>query len=256
MPTDAPIRIASTVMLVRPAQALEVLMVKRNQQIDFFSGAMVFPGGKLEPDDLDRAWSSHARGLDRVGEEERGPRIAALRETFEETGVLACAGANCPAASTMEDARGRMEAGELSFLDFVRGEGIVLDLTRITLFARWLTPPVMPKRFDTFFYLIEMPAGQEVRHDGREAVENEWVTAAEALRRGEAGERTILFPTRQNLRLLSQTPSIADAVRAAEGRARRRVTPRIEVRDDGKRYLRLLPEDGYGEVFEPLAVGG
>lgn len=256
MPTDAPIRIASTVMLVRPAQELEVLMVKRNQQIDFFSGAMVFPGGKVEPDDLDGAWASHALGLDRVSEEERGPRIAALRETFEETGVLACVETNCPSTAAVEDARARMEAGELSFLNFVRGQGIVLDLARITLFARWLTPPVVPKRFDTFFYLIEMPAGQSARHDGREAVENEWVTAREALRRGEAGERTILFPTRQNLRLLSQTSSIAEAVRAAEGRAHRQVTPRIEVHDDGRRYLRLLPEDGYGEVFEPLAVGG
>jgi 8-oxo-dGTP pyrophosphatase MutT (NUDIX family) len=255
MPIDAPIRIASTVMLVRQADELEVLMVKRNQQIDFFSGAMVFPGGKVEPGDLDPAWEAHIRGIDQVAEEERGPRIAASRETFEETGVLACAQA-CPSPAIAEDARARLEAGELSFLDFVRENGIVLDLTRLTLFARWLTPPVVPKRFDTFFYLIEMPAGQVVRHDGRETIENEWVTAREALRRGEAGERMILFPTRQNLRLLSQTSTIAEAVRAAGGRARRQVTPQIELRADGQRYLRLLPEDGYGEVFEKLAVGG
>lgn len=251
---DAPIRIASTVMLVRQADDLEVLMVKRNQQIDFFSGAMVFPGGKVEAGDLEPAWSSHALGLDQTAEEERGPRIAALRETFEETGILACVGGQCPSVADAQDARMRMEAGDLTFLDFVCGCGMVLDLSRLTLFARWLTPPIIPKRFDTFFYLVETPAGQEARHDGREAVENEWVTAHEALRRAEAGERTILFPTRQNLRLLSQTSSVADAVGAARGRARRQVLPQVGERD-GERFIWLSIEDGYGEVEERLRMG-
>lgn len=255
MSEEVPIKIASTVMLVRQAGELEVLMVKRNQKIDFFSGAMVFPGGKVEPGDLDPAWTEHTVGLHDTREEERAPRIAALRETFEETGVLACA--DCALTEAEADAaRGRMDAGNLTFLDFVRALGARLDASRPVLFARWLTPPVVPKRFDTFFYLIEMPAGQVARHDGREAVENEWVTAREALRRGEAGERTILFPTRHNLRLLSQTPTIDAAVRAAKTRGRQQVMPRVETREDGQRFLRLMPEDGYGDVLEPLAVVG
>lgn len=254
MSQDAPIRIASTVMLVRQAAEIEVLMVKRNQQIDFFSGAMVFPGGKVEPSDLDPVWANHTVGLDATIEEERAPRIAALRETFEETGVLACA--DCSLSSADADtARARMDAGSLTFLDFVRERGLRLDVARPVLFARWLTPPVVPKRFDTFFYLIDMPDDQAARHDGREAVENEWVSAREALRRGDAGERTILFPTRQNLRLLSQTSTIAEAVSASRGRSRRQVMPRIETRDDGQRFLRLSPEDGYGEVLEALTAG-
>lgn len=255
MPSDAPIRIAATVLLVRQADEMEVLMVKRNQKIDFFSGAMVFPGGKVDPDDLNPIWADHTVGLAETPQAERGPRIAALRETFEETGVLACFDGACPAKSIVDEARQRMEAGELTFLQFVREHGISLDLSRLSLFSRWLTPPVVPKRFDTFFYLIDMPAGQVARHDGRETVENEWVTAEEALRRAAAGERTIVFPTRMNLKLLGQTSNLMEARQAAAGRAHRQVMPQIEARADGQRYLRLLPEDGYGEVLEPLSVG-
>lgn len=88
MSDDAPARIASTMMLVREAPAVEVLMVKRNQAIDHFSGAMLFPGGKVEPSDLDPAWRAQVEGWDDIPESERGPRISAIRETFEECGIL------------------------------------------------------------------------------------------------------------------------------------------------------------------------
>ena len=252
---DVPIRVASTVMLLRQANELEVLMVKRNQQIDFFSGAMVFPRRKVEPGDLDPAWPGIVRGWAEAPDEERAPRIAALRETFEETGVLACVHGGGIPHEIARQGRAAMEAGETTFRDFILDNGIVLDLGRLTLFARWLTPPVVSKRFDTFFYVIEMPPNQTARHDGREAVENEWVTAREALRRAENGERLILFPTRQNLRLLSQTGSLAETIRAADARGRRQVLPRVGDRD-GLRVIRLDPDDGYGDVEEVLQIQG
>lgn len=254
MTQPAPIHVASTVMLIRESGRLEILMVKRNQKIDFFSGAMVFPGGKVEPDDVNPAWADFATGWQTVPEDERGPRIAALRETFEETGVLAAADLGGLGPDHLATARALMDAGKLTFLEFVRSRSVTVDLTRLTFFARWLTPPVVPKRFDTFFYLIEMPAGQDARHDGREAVENEWVTPGDALRLYEKGERTILFPTRMNLRLLAQAPRLSDAIRSAHDRAPRQVVPSIETRE-GRRYLRLHADDGYGEVEEPLAIG-
>lgn len=251
---DAPIRIASTTMLVRGLDELEVLMVKRNQQIDFFSGAMVFPGGKVEQQDLDPEWAAWTAGWTEVPADERGPRIAALREAFEECGVVAAAKAFSMPPTERLAARTAIEAGQLRFLDFVRSVDVRLDLSRLTLFARWLTPPIVPKRFDTFFYLVEMPSGQTAAHDGRETVDNEWVTPAAALQLAESGARTILFPTRMNLQLLARERSLADAVASARLRPRRQVMPQIEMRD-GRKYLRLSEDDGYGAVEEPAAFG-
>jgi 8-oxo-dGTP pyrophosphatase MutT (NUDIX family) len=241
-------------MLVRQAPDLQVMMVKRNQQIDFFSGAMVFPGGKVEPDDLDPRWARLAVGWADISVEERGPRIAALRETFEECGVMAAVSSGTLPRFDALAARSAIEASELSFSEFIESNGIKIDLSRLTLFARWLTPPIVPKRFDTFFYLVEMPAGQEVAHDGRETVENEWVEPAAALQLAATGQRTIVFPTRMNLQLLAQSSSIPKAIEAALGRRSRQVSPRIEQRGT-ERYLTLSPEDGYGQIEELLEIG-
>lgn len=185
---------------------------------------------------------------------ERGPRIAALRELFEECGVIAAADFVELDPAEAQLARTSIENGQLNFLDFVKAKQIRLDLSRLTLFSRWLTPPVVPKRFDTFFYLVRIPAGQTVSHDGRETVGNEWVTPAEALRRGKSGERIILFPTRMNLRLLSKSESYDRAVASAVRRPRHQVLPTIEVRD-GQCFIRLAETDGYGLVEEVLQIG-
>jgi 8-oxo-dGTP pyrophosphatase MutT (NUDIX family) len=248
---DAPIRTAATTMLVRDGHSLEVLMVKRNYQIDFFSGAMVFPGGKVEPADADEQWRAIAKGWDATPEEERSPRIAALREAFEECGVIAAAEPAPLSDEEIQNARARIEAGELSFAEFLQSHDIRPDLTRLTLFARWLTPPVIPKRFDTYFYLIEMSDAQRVVHDGRETIENEWVTPQAALESAQSGGRTLLFPTRMNLRLLSNTHTVREAVSAAQLRTPKIISPRIETRGD-RRFLQLLAEDGYGVVEEAL----
>lgn len=248
---EGTIRAAATTLLVREHGALEVLMVKRNKEIDFFSGAMMFPGGKVEPQDLDPRWAELARGWRDVADEERGPRIAAIREAFEECGVIAAADGFALGSGEAAQARGRIESGEQSFVDFLAARDIRVDLSRLTLFSRWLTPPVTPKRFDTFFYLVAAPANQCVAQDGREIVETEWVAPGEALRRAAAGERTILFPTRLNLRQLAESSTLAAAVESAGRRPPRQVTPQIESRD-GERFLRLAPEDGYGDVVEPM----
>jgi 8-oxo-dGTP pyrophosphatase MutT (NUDIX family) len=254
MTPPSPIRVASTIMLVRQVPNLQVLMVKRNREIDSFSGAMVFPGGKVEPRDLDQVWEQWVIGWNDVPDDERGPRVAAVRETFEECGVLVATDRPVIAGIDVTATRAEMEGGRLSFLDFVRTHDIKIDLTQLTRFARWLTPPIVPKRFDTFFYLIEMPGGQDAAHDGREAVENEWIEPEAALKLAECGHRTIVFPTRMNLRLLSRSGSIREAIEMAMVRKLRQVSPSIELRD-GQRFLRLSPEDGYGDVNEPLSLG-
>lgn len=245
MTDDKPIRMAATIMLLRETPALEVLMVRRNQMIDFFSGAMVFPGGKLTEEDASPAWADHARGWHDVPEEERAPRIAAVRETFEETGMLLAEGA---VAGTVEE-RKAVENGELPFLDLVREKGVTPDLGQLTRFARWVAPKSAPKRFDTFFFIARAPEGQEAAHDGRETVFTEWIAPAEALRLWETRERAIVFPTRMNLRALSGSDTLAAAALAASVRAGRTVHPQV-VDVEGVRRLRLALDDGYGEVDE------
>ena len=88
------------------------------------------------------------------------------------------------------DIRKAVDAGDLPFLDVVRDLGVRLDLTALTVFARWITPTMMPKRFDTWFYVLHAPPGQVAACDGRETVDAEWIAPAEAVRMAASGERT------------------------------------------------------------------
>lgn len=250
MSGSVPIRPAATIMLLRETPALEVLMVRRNYQIDFFSGAMVFPGGKLADEDESPEWADIASGWGEVPEEERAPRIAAIRETFEETGMLLAENA---VAGSVAD-RKAVEAGELRFLDYVRERGVTPDLRSLTRFARWVTPAHVPKRFDTWFYIARAPLDQVAAHDGRETIMTEWVSPTDALRMWEARERAIVFPTRMNLRLLGESLDVATAASAAALRAARVVHPIVDL-SVTPRMIRLDPLDGYGVVEERLDVG-
>jgi len=248
------IRPAATILLLRDEPQFEVLMVKRHHQIDFASGALVFPGGKIHSGDHDPAWADHALGWQGHDPEQRGLRIAAIREVFEEAGILLAmrrdgtpiGGEACPM-----EVRQAVDAGATAFLDVVRDLGARLDLDALTTFARWITPPVVPKRFDTWFYVVKAPDDQLAACDGRETVDAEWMRPAEALRLGEAGERKVIFPTRMNLKLLAEANGAEDAVRRAAARSLVTVQPRVEERPHG-RVLVLPPDAGYGAVEERL----
>lgn len=247
------IKPAATVLLLRDRPRFQVLMVRRHHQIDFASGALVFPGGKTHGGDHDPNWAGHAAGWKDLDPEQRALRIAALREVFEEAGILLAERADgAPFAEACDPAvREAVDAGRTSFLDVVRGLGVRLKLDALTVFARWITPPIMPKRFDTWFYVVRAPEDQVAACDGRETVDAEWIAPAEALRLGEAGERTVIFPTRMNLKLLSEAESAADAVARAAARPLVTVSPTVESRPEG-RVLVLPPDAGYGPIAEPL----
>lgn len=253
--TSPDIKPAATILLLRDDPVFEVLMVKRHHQIDFASGALVFPGGKSHAGDHDPAWAEQALGWDQFDAEQRGLRIAAIREVFEEAGILlgrradgGTIGAEC---ATLETRR-RVDAGELAFIDVVRDLGVVIDLAALTVFARWITPPLTPKRFDTWFYVVAAPDDQLAACDGRETVDAEWIAPAEVLRLAETGERKVIFPTRMNVRLLAEAQSAEDCVARARGRRLVTVEPQIRDRPDGK-VLVLPPDAGYGAVEEPLS---
>jgi 8-oxo-dGTP pyrophosphatase MutT (NUDIX family) len=249
----AEIKPAATILLLRDEPEFQVLMVKRHHQIDFASGALVFPGGKTHAGDHDEAWAEHCSGWDEFDSEQRILRIGAIREAFEEAGILlaerldgATFGEACDPA-----VREAVDAGRTAFIDVVRELGVRLRLDALTVFARWITPEMMPKRFDTWFYAIRAPADQVAACDGRETVDAEWINPAEVLRMEAAGERTVIFPTRMNVVLLGEAMSAADAVERSIARELVPVLPKVEVRD-GARFLVLPSNAGYGEVAEPM----
>ena len=187
--TSPDIKPAATILLLRDAPTFEVLMVKRHHQIDFASGALVFPGGKSHAGDHDQAWSERALGWADFDDEQRGLRIAAIREVFEEAGILLgrrADGAPIGGEAAPLEVRLKVDRGELAFLDVVRELGVVIDLNALTIFARWITPPLTPKRFDTWFYVVDAPDDQVAACDGRETVDAEWIAPSEALRLAQA----------------------------------------------------------------------
>jgi 8-oxo-dGTP pyrophosphatase MutT (NUDIX family) len=257
-PQPAETKLSATNLLLRDAPAFEVLMVKRHHQIDFASGALVFPGGKMHAGDQDPAWSDHCLGWDAFDDEQRVLRIGAIREAFEEAGILL---ADRRDGSTFGEAcdlsvREAVDRGETAFLDVVRDLGVQLRLDALTVFARWITPVMMPKRFDTWFYAVRAPSDQVAACDGRETVDAEWIAPAEILRMEAAGERTVIFPTRMNVQLLAEARDAADCVARAEARTLVTVLPQVEVRGES-RFLVLPPDAGYGDVAEPMSrIGG
>jgi len=217
-------RPAATVLLVRDGpEGLQVFMVVRHHKIDFASGALVFPGGKVEPEDVALAG----------GDVERAARVAAIRETYEECGVMLARGTLALAADP-RPFRERLEAEKLE-----------PALDALTPFAHWITPPILAKRFDTRFYIVAAPADQTAAHDGSEAVDSVWIEPARAIREGAEGRRTLVLATRLNLELLGQSATAAEAISAA--RARRIVTIEPQPLKTETGYRLTIPiEAGYG----------
>lgn len=250
-----PILPAATILMLRD-DPFEVLMVKRHHQIDFASGALVFPGGKTHDGDHDPAWEYRTLGWGDSLPHKRALRIAAIREAYEETGILLArhpdqspfAGSEAAGA-----ARADIAADRRAFLDLVSELDVHLDLGALSVFARWITPAMMPKRFDTWFYVAAAPPDQLALCDGWETVDAEWIEPKEALRLAEAGERKVIFPTRMNLQLLAEADDAIDAVVRAQARALVTVEPKVADSPAGK--VLVIPEDaGYGKVTELLSA--
>lgn len=238
-------RLAATILLVRD-DPLEVLMVRRHER-QVFASALVFPGGTVDRADHAEDWLDLLEGHDELDPVQRALRIAGFRETFEETGVFLARGPDgaCVAAPG---------GPEVPFIELVRASGGRLVLTDLVHFGHWITPTVAKQRFDTHFYLARAAPDQVAVCDGGEAVELEWARPADILARAAAGEGSIMFPTRMNVRLLAQSASVDEALTAARARPVYTVLPRLEQRADGVAVV--IPEAaGYGETenFHPAA---
>lgn len=250
---------AATILLLRDGTAgLEVFFVQRHHQIEFAAGALVFPGGKLDPRDHDTRLADRVAGSTQLPPLVRALRVAAIREAFEEGGVLL---ARPRGSDDLVDCR-RLEhlserwrqplaRGEIGIAEMAAAEDLVLAADRLVFYAHWITPSLMKKRYDTFFYLARAPADQIGRHDGHETVDTAWLTANQALDDQAQGLRQIVFPTRMNLRKLRRWTDAAAALDAAAATPVVTVEPRQETRG-GEAHLVLPAAAGYDLEAVPV----
>jgi 8-oxo-dGTP pyrophosphatase MutT (NUDIX family) len=257
-------RPASTILLLRDSAGsggngeIEVFMMVRHYEIDFNSGALVFPGGAVDAGDHDIAARPELyAGGEGLDGEALGFRIAAIRETFEESGILL---AKPRGSNTLVDAKraGEIEArhraalceGKTTFEKILADNGLLLTLDELVPYAHWITPEGMPKRFDTWFFLAAAPPEQAGAHDGKESTDSIWVSPREALAGGESGRFKLPFPTTRNLIKLGKHRSVQAALDAACGKPVVTVMP-VMTKENGGRQLRIPAEAGYdGVVFE------
>jgi 8-oxo-dGTP pyrophosphatase MutT (NUDIX family) len=248
-------RPAATILLLRDgADGIEVFMVVRHHEIDFAAGALVFPGGRVE--DSDHVFAARPEDCpnpDGLSTEALAFRIAAIRETFEECGVLLArprGGADLVGAETLkrceDQSRAALNAGTIGFDAVLAAENLVPANDLLVHFAHWITPEGQRKRYDTHFFLAEAPAEHLAVHDGWEAVESIWITPEKALADTEAGIYKLVFATAKNLEKLARSKTVKEALDAARASTIVTVQPRGEKLEDGSRLLHIPAEADYG----------
>ncbi len=262
-PTPATPSPASTLVLLRDRSPsdVEVLLIQRHRASKFAAGDYVFPGGKIEADDnppdaaawcagLDAARAARLLGLDGDRAQALGYWIGAIRECFEEVGVLLAYSADGAPAQVDEprfaDYRRACHADNRAFWDMLRAEGLRLATDQIAYFAHWSTPEERPIRFDTRFFAAPMPVGQEAVADDREIIDVRWLTPPEAFAALDRQEISLRTPTQKNLALFEGAASVAAALARLDGRVVSAVRPRLVVDAPGGGRRSLMPGDpGY-----------
>lgn len=208
-------RPAATVLLLRDTAAgVEVLMTRRSPTASFAPGAYVFPGGAIDAQDAEAHGMAARRA--RQPDLRLTQAIAAIRESFEELGILLARRADGRAA-TAEDVAAMDRAGD--FFAQCRSRGLTLAADAVFLLAHWITDRDLPRRFDVPFLVARMPADQTPSADEAEQFEPVWVRPADALERHEAGGFFIIFPTIRTLERLKQydtVQQVLDACRSEE----------------------------------------
>ena len=222
-------RPAATVMVVRPApDEYEVFMVRRHQASKFAADVYVFPGGTVRPDDRLEASTARSLGLEPdslhailaarddpfAAEADGGLSlwVAALRELFEEAGVLLADDASGRMLDLSEPStlgrfaayRASLQEGSLSLRELAERDGLQLRADRLLYFSRWITPATSPRRFDTRFFVAEAPTGQVAEHCQIETTDGAWIRPREALSRHAEESFPMMFVTREHVRRLAE----------------------------------------------------
>ncbi|MCZ6749971.1 MAG: NUDIX hydrolase [SAR324 cluster bacterium] len=257
-------REAATLVLMRDRGGVggtpEVLMAQRHPRDAFAAGAFVFPGGVLEETDHAPAAVAASpelsprqahESMESVKSPERalGFYIAAIRETFEEVGVLLTKpNGEGPRQNEPEEAgqskaaRDAMRRGELSFVEWLSGRGLRPATEDLVYFAHWITPEARPKRFDTRFFLADGSANHAIAPDQAEIVECRWITPREAIVAHRAEKMRMVGATVKNLELLTLFGSTQQALRELRNREVRPVMPKLVPLDNGS-FRAVMPWD-------------
>lgn len=252
MPATSPVtpRLSAAIMVLRPSADdgnVEVFMVRRHVKSDFAPDVFVFPGGSVTDADreaelipgvcvpLDALSPATALGT--------GVRAAAIRELFEEAGVLLALHDGQPVHTDADDShrlaaqRTQLQNNHLTIAELTAAEDLVLMTDALTHCAHWITPEPFPKRFDTHFFIAALPQGQEAAHDNRETINGVWVRPAAALSAYADGQFPLVFATEKQLRDLAQFATPADAIAAWRGRVPQVIMPRVITRNGNEIIL-------------------
>jgi 8-oxo-dGTP pyrophosphatase MutT (NUDIX family) len=252
-PPDPPVRprpSATLVLMRKGSPGLEVLLLQRSPNSGFIPGAWVFPGGTVDRADDDSGIRSRLHGitlrdasrrLESSGSEPSALAfwVTALRETFEETGILLHRreGVGNPGPSPTTEietlARNRLLSGEMSFKDVLEGLDLTLDAGALEYCGHWVTPECEPRRYETRFFAAEVRRGVSASPHAREAVVARWVTPADALTGNREGTLPLVFPTLSTLEELVPFRTPREALNHFRGKAVPRCLPKVERVPDG-----------------------
>jgi len=231
-------------VVARPAEdGYEILLLERPLASRFAAGAFVFPGGVVDADDEHPEWSAR---LPEVAGAEAATWVAAIRELFEETGILP-APVQDGVIARLDAARRELLADRRSFSDIARELDLSFRDARLAYFARWITPEELERRYDARFFFAALPDASARVALTPEHVSGVWASPVRALRLFRSGELPMLFPTWKTLEALAGHASLEQALAAMRGATVRTVMPRLRV--SGKSVHPVLPgEPGYDEA--------
>jgi 8-oxo-dGTP pyrophosphatase MutT (NUDIX family) len=247
-PARPPSPSATVVVMRDTAAGVEVFMVRRHEQTAFMAGAFVFPGGRVDPAD---AWSEHAGAVPSQADNPvlAAPvayRAAALRELFEEAGVLLARDrsggfvtvADPVRRERLDQARREVHAGRVTMREMAERESVTLAVDALAEWAWWVTPPLDTRRFETRFFVARMLPGQISDHDGSETIESRWMTAAAALDAARRHQIVLPPPTWMTLRELLPFATVNEVLTVAATRPIVRREPLV-LQENGARWLQM-----------------
>lgn len=246
-------RPAATLIVARGGEGgvPQFLLIERAATMSFAGGAVVFPGGAV--DEADRGWATSLGST--VEMDDLAARIAAIRETIEETGLVPALEGGAASAEQAATLRQALHAGR-SLAELATELALSFDFSALVPFARWCPPAgaKTPRRYDTRFYLAVLQDGEHAPEpDGSETVALGWHSAEGILERARQGHATIVFPSRRNLERLAQFGSVAELLDHARAQTVSLIMPWIEARD-GVDHLCIPEGMGYPVTSEPLVT--
>ncbi len=281
---NVPVRDAATVMLIRDAvdsaaqPVVEVCMLRRNLDSEFVAGAYLFPGGSVDPADRGAEAEALCRGRTDaeastiLGIESGGLAfwVAALRECFEEAGVMLAQHRGSVASGTgalldtsdpevaarFSTYRDAVNQQRTRLLDVCRQEDLVLAADNVHYVSHWITPELAPRRYDTRFFITSAPPGQVARHDDRETIDSIWIQPGDALEREAAGEFELLPPTITNLAAIGSYRTTDEVMGWASQVTDVPTVLPIVLFEDGQLVILRPGDDGYDDALADRLTSG